>query len=155
MSAALSLGLARFELSKTAVLLVALTQIFMLAPGVARAASIPWQSDYRDALQESASRRLPVLVVIGARWCRYCRTMQSETFCNPAVTARITSHFIPLLIDADEQEELVEKFKVSAFPTVLIISPERLIVDRYSGFQSAAQLDRRLACYRTAAAKPR
>src|SRR5262245_36807490 len=145
MSTARIPGPVRFELSKTATLLVALAQMFVLAPGVVQAAPIAWKCDYREALEESASRRLPVLVVIGARWFRHCRKMQAETFCNPAVAARIADHFVPLLIDADQQGELVEKLKVSAFPTVLIISPEWMIVGRYSGFQSATQLNARLA----------
>jgi hypothetical protein len=149
MSAARFLGPVRFEFPKTATL-VALAQILVLAPGVVQAAPIAWKCDYREALEESASRRLPVFVVIGARWCRHCRKMQAETLCNAAVAARIAEHFIPLLIDADQQGELVEKLKVSAFPTVLIISPERMIIGRHSGFQSAAQLNARLASYETA-----
>ena len=146
MSTARSLGPVRLEFLKTATLIVALAQILVLASGVVKAAPpIPWKCDYREALEESASRRLPVLVVIGARWCRHCRRMQAETFCNPTVAARIANHFVALLIDADQQGELVEKLKVSAFPTVLIISPERMIIRRYSGFQSAAQLNARLA----------
>ena len=154
MSTARIPGRAPFELSKTAALLVAVVQMLVLAPGDVRAAPIAWKCDYREALEESASRRLPVLVVFGARWCRYCRKMQAETFANPAVTARLADQFIPLYIDADAQGELVEKFKVSALPTVVIISPERMIVDRCSGFQSAAQLEKRLACYKTTVAKP-
>src|SRR5262245_5659527 len=149
MSTARFLGPARFELPKTATLIVALAQILVLAPGVVQAAPIAWKCNYREALEESASRRLPVLVVIGAHWCRHCRKMQVETFCNPAVVARVADNFIPLLIDADQQGELVEKLKVSAFPTVLIISPERMIIGRYSGFQSATQLNARLASYQT------
>src|SRR5262245_31228866 len=147
MSTARIPGPVRFELSKTATLLVVLAQMFVLAPGVVQAAPIVWKCNYREALEESAARRLPVLVAIGARWCRHCRKMQAETFCNPAVAERIADHFVPLLIDADQQGELVEKLKVSAFPTVLIISPERMIIGRYSGFQSAAQLNARLATY--------
>ena len=154
MSTARFPGPGPFELPRTAALLVAFTQMLMLAPGDVRAAPLAWQTDYREALQDSASRRLPVLVVFGARWCRYCRKMQAETFANPAVTARLADQFIPLYIDADAQGELVEKFKVSALPTVVIISPERMIVDRCSGFQSAAQLEKRLACYKTTVAKP-
>ncbi len=140
--------------SKAAPVLVALIQSLVLAPGPVRAAPIAWRCDYGEALRESASRRLPVIVVIGARWCRYCRKMQAETFCNPAVAARIADHFVPLLIDADQQGELVEKFKVSALPTVVVISPERMIVARYPGFQSASRLNQHLARYTNTTAKP-
>ncbi len=154
MSAARFLGRASFALSRAAALLVVLTQVLLLAPGVTLAAPIAWKGNYREALQESAFRRLPILVVIGARWCKYCRKMQAETFCNPAVAARIADHFVPLLIDADQQGELVEKFKVSALPTVMVITPERMIVARYSGFQSASRLNQHLARYTNTMANP-
>jgi len=150
MSATRSPGRARTGFHKSAALLLALAQIFAVAPGISQAAPLAWKCNYREALEESAARRMPVFVVIGARWCRFCRRMEAETLCNPAVTARIADRFVPLRIDADEQGELVEKFKVSSFPTVLIVSPERMIVARYSGFQSAAQLTARLSSYQVA-----
>jgi len=150
MSAARFPGRARPRFEKSAALLVALAQIYAFAPGTSQAAPVAWKCNYREALEESSARRMPVLVVIGARWCRYCRRMEAETLCHPEVMARIADRFVPLRIDADEQGELVEKFKVSSFPTVLIVSPERMIVARYSGFQSAAQLTARLASYQAA-----
>jgi len=76
--------------------------------------------------------------------------MLNQTFPNPAVAARINSQFIPVRVDADEQPQLLQSLKVDAMPTLLVISPERRIISRMTGFQSAAQLDARLAAFKPA-----
>ena len=60
----------------------------------------------------------------------------------------MNSQFIPVLLDADEQAAVVQKLGVDSFPTVLVISPENKIVGRFTGFQTAPQLQSRLAAFR-------
>jgi thioredoxin-like negative regulator of GroEL len=110
----------------------------------------------RDELAErirSSETGQYCLVLIGARWCGSCRKMQVETFANPDVAARINQQFVPVLIDADEQAAVVQRLMVDAFPTVLVISPAQRIIGRFAGFQTASQLDARLASFRPAAVK--
>jgi hypothetical protein len=125
----------------------------------AQAAGIAWQKDIQQALRESARQRRPVLVLVDARWCGACRRMLQQTFPDPALVARISSQFIPVRIDADEQPALVQSLKVGSMPTVLVISPDRRVIGRMTGYQSAAQLDGWLARFKpaqpTAAPKPR
>jgi thioredoxin-like negative regulator of GroEL len=59
------------------------------------------------------------------------------------------------LLDADEQADLVQKLKVDAMPTVLVISPERRIVGRFTGYQSAAQLAAYLAPFQRTGSPPK
>jgi len=126
---------------------VALAAMFVTA--AAHAAPIAWHKDLSGASRESKERQKPLLVVVGARWCGYCRKMQTETFPDSSVTARVNQQFVPVLIDADQQAALVRKLKVDAFPTILVISPEQRIIGRFAGFQSASQLDTRLASFTT------
>jgi thioredoxin-like negative regulator of GroEL len=122
--------------------------VFLAVPcfaGAARAAPIAWQKDIRMALRTSSEEGKPLMVMVGAGWCGYCYKMLQQTFPDPALALRVNGQFVPVLIDADEQAELVQKLRVDAMPTVLVISPERRIVGRFAGFQTAAQLAARLA----------
>jgi len=76
--------------------------------------------------------------------------MHAETFPNPAVAARVNSQFVPVLLDAEAQAADVKRLGVDAFPTVLVVSPEEKVVGRMTGFQSASQLNARLASYQPA-----
>lgn len=125
-----------------------------LSTTTTEAAQIAWHNDLQAAARQSAAQHKPLLVVVGARWCGPCHKMQSETFPNPAVAARISRNFIPVKIDADAQAAAVAKLQVDSFPTVLVISPEGRVVGRMTGFQSAAQLDARLASYQPSSVPP-
>jgi hypothetical protein len=76
--------------------------------------------------------------------------MHAETFPNPALAARVNSQFVPVLLDADAQANDVKQLGVDAFPTVLVVSPEQKVMGRLTGFQSASQLNARLASYQSA-----
>ena len=106
-----------------------------------------------EAIRESAKQHKPMLIMVGAEWCGYCHKMLDETFRNPAVATRIKAQFIPVLIDADEQAAYVEKLNVAAMPTVLIVTSDQHVIGRITGFQSAAQLDARLASFKTTVPK--
>jgi|SRR5579872_2707495 len=120
------------------------------APG----AEIAWYKSPQIAARESASRKKPLLVMISARWCGPCHKMLQQTFPQPALANRINSQFIPLLVDADEQPGLIQKLNVEATPTVLVMDANQKVISRMTGFQSAAQLDSRLAAFKPVASRP-
>lgn len=124
-----------------AILLVAMLS------SAAQAVGIAWHGNLQEAAQLAAAQHKPMLVMVKARWCGPCHKMLEQTFSNPAVAARINSQFVPVLLDADDHAAAVQSFGVDAMPTVLIISPERKVMGRFTGFQSAAQLGARLAAF--------
>jgi hypothetical protein len=73
--------------------------------------------------------------------------MLKQTFPDAGLASRVAGHFVPVLIDADEHAALVKSLGIEAMPTVLVVSPDRKIAGRFTGFQTAAQLDARLAAY--------
>ena len=127
--------------------------IALLSATAAHGAEIAWHKELPVAIRESAKQHKPMLIMVGAEWCGYCHKMQVETFRNPAVATRIKAQFIPLLIDADEQAALVETLNVASMPTVLVVTSDRQVIGRITDFQSAAQLDTRLASFQTTAPK--
>lgn len=130
-----------------AVLVVALS-----SPG--KAAEIGWRRDLAASYREAATRDRPLLVVVGASWCGYCRQLHDQTLRNAALASRINEQFLPVLIDADEQPVVTQQLQVEMLPAVLVISPERRILNRSTGFQTVAQLDARLAQFKSAKPTP-
>lgn len=118
-----------------------------IVPAPASAAGIVWRTRFEEAAQEAAAHHKPMLVMVKARWCGPCHKMLNQTFPDAGLASRVAGHFVPVLIDADEHAALVKSLGVEAMPTVLVVSPERKIAGRFTGFQTAAQLDARLAAY--------
>ena len=128
--------------------LVAFLVAAILAVKPADAAPIAWaQRTFRGRCGNRPGCTKPVLVSVGHCSVGRAAKMHSETFPNAAFAAQVNSQFIPVLIDADEQPAVVQKLGVDSFPTVLVISPEQKIVGRFTGFQTAPQLQSRLAAF--------
>jgi thiol-disulfide isomerase/thioredoxin len=118
-----------------------------VAVNQADAAGIVWRTRFDEAAQEAAAQHKPMLVMVKARWCGPCHKMLKQTFPDAGLASRVAGHFVPVLIDADENPALVKSLGIEAMPTVLVVSPERKIAGRFTGFQTAAQLHARLAAY--------
>ena len=132
---------------KIAVVLFLLS-VFAIPMSSADAAAIKWQPNWRAATISAAREQKPILVMVSASWCGPCRRMLEQSFTDPRVVARVNSKFVPVIIDADDDSALLERWEVDATPTVLILDPQRRILSRQAGFQTAAQLDARLAAIR-------
>src|SRR5262245_49130184 len=123
--------------------------VAVAAPGrPAWSSEISWRTDAAASVREAAASGTPVLPTVNARWCGPCHKMLRQSFPDPAVSARVNTGFIPLLVDADEQPALIQKLNINAFPTMLVLDANQRVVERVTGFQSAAQLNARLAAYR-------
>lgn len=102
--------------------------------------AIRWRSSYGKAHKEAAEKGQPLLVEFTATWCGACQKMQRQTFGDPKVVTLVQSGFVPLAIDADRHSDLVRGFRIEAFPTTLVVSPELKILKRMSGYQSSTTL---------------
>ncbi|HAD60712.1 MAG TPA: hypothetical protein DCG12_15820 [Planctomycetaceae bacterium] len=105
-----------------------------------RPVTVSWQTDLQRALHLAERTGRPVLIRITAPWCGHCERMKRDTFTDPRIVHDINTGFIPVTIDAEEQAALVERMGVSTLPTMLVISPERRVIGRSTGYQSVSQL---------------
>ena len=86
------------------------------------------------ALAEKSNR--PVLAFFTATWCHFCHEMAQDAFTNPQVVAQ-SRGFVCVLIDADEQKTLCDKYQLKGYPTILFFSPRGVLINRVVGKQSA------------------
>ncbi|MBX7136239.1 MAG: thioredoxin family protein [Fimbriimonadaceae bacterium] len=105
MTYGLKLRIAISHASIHSVLAVLLVSVLQASPAVAQ--EIAWRTDVDEAMSESAREDKPMLVMVSASWCGYCRKMLRQTFPDPAVSTRVNSQFNPVLIDADREQALV------------------------------------------------
>ncbi len=105
------------------------------------ASEVKWNQDFRQATQISAEQKKPMLVMVSAKWCGYCQKMLNTTFRDQKVIGHLNECFVPVYIDADKHEDLVEQLGVEGLPTMVILSPDRKVVKKVSGYLSASQLD--------------
>jgi thiol:disulfide interchange protein len=97
----------------------------------------------------------PILYEFSAEWCGPCRILEREVFMDAALAAKINDRYIAVkVIDRQREEghnepavqQLMDRFRINAFPTVVIATPDGQPRDKVLGYQGrdkfAAFIDR-------------
>jgi Thioredoxin-related protein len=95
--------------------------------------SLSWKRDYKAALAEAESTGKPLfLFFTGSDWCSWCKKLESEVFQRPEFAQALSDKFIFVELDFPrgsaansfkaQNDELQKKFKVTGFPTIVIVS---------------------------------
>jgi YHS domain-containing protein/thioredoxin-related protein len=116
----------------------------LVAASQAEAAQpLKWHTNLRDAARESQRSQKPMLIEISATWCGYCKKMK-ETFNDEKIARHVSGCFVPVLIDADENQQLVEAVGADSLPTTVIVSPDFRLLKKITGYYTPRQLDAKL-----------
>lgn len=108
-------------------------------------------SGCRPGGDRSASREdRPELLYFRAPWCLACRALEAQGFSDGLVAEKIRSHYSCWVIDGFSDanrsgkflQGLAERFRVRAYPTLVIASPEGQELRRLEGFPGLYELRR-------------
>lgn len=83
---------------------------------------MPWRSWSREAFVEAAAARRPVLLSVGASWCRWSAEMQRTTYADPMVRDLVAQRFIPIWVDADRRPDVNERYNLGGWPTTVFLT---------------------------------
>ncbi len=107
-------------------------------PAVARGL-LHFSESYQQGLSEAERENKPLLLFFTAQWCHYCHQMAGEAFTNPQVVG-LSEKFVCVLVDADSAPDVCQHFHVSAYPTVLFVSPQGVALNRIEGKRPGHQV---------------
>lgn len=108
----------------------------------AAASEIAWRhGDVADALAEAREQNKPVILYWGAVWCPPCNQMKTTLFRDPGFIAK-TRGFVPVYLDGDTKgaQQWGERFGVSGYPTVVVLSPRGEEITRIASATMANEL---------------
>lgn len=125
----------------------------MTAPGVQGdgeiVSAVKWfEGDLEGALAAAKAESKLVFMDVGAYWCPPCRELEEEVFTRADVGAALTAKYVALHVDAEKGEgpELVARYKVQAYPTLLVLDASGVekgrLVDAMAPEELLASLDK-------------
>ena len=107
-----------------------------LSAGVSKQ-PIVWKDYSEDLHQKALAEGKGVFIDFESKiWCAACREMEEITYPHPDVVNSLEP-FVMMKVDVDKHphsESLQKKFKVVGIPTVILINPLGVEVDRIIGF---------------------
>ncbi len=97
--------------------------------------TLNWNTDLNSAFSTAQSTNKLVLVDFYAPWCTYCKQMDEKTFSDPRVQQKLSSNYVLVKINGDQNPDLVQKYQVYGYPTILILDSSENVVKNISGYQ--------------------
>jgi len=79
-----------------------------------------------QAIKKAKKQGKPIFIDIFATWCGPCKTLSKTTFKDADLGAFMNEHFINIKLDGELEDgaELMEKFDLGAYPTMLFLSAD-------------------------------
>ena len=99
------------------------------APGIA------WfKGDVDAAFKSAQATRKPVLLYWGAQWCPPCKQLKSAVFSRPDFIEK-SKLFVAVYLDGDlpDAQKWGDVFRVTGYPTVVVLKPDRTEITRVAG----------------------
>jgi tetratricopeptide (TPR) repeat protein len=80
-----------------------------------------------------------VFVDVGAYWCPPCHQLDEEVFVRPEVGEFLGQHYVAVHLDAEKGEgpDIVDQYKVQAYPTMLVLESSGIEKGRLVDFLPA------------------
>jgi len=98
--------------------------------------SIEWQDWNDETFDRALKEDKPVLLTIFASWCRWCRTMDQESFSNSEVIALVNKHYIPIRVDKDRRPDVNSRYNMGGWPSVSFLTPEGNVITGGTFFET-------------------
>ncbi len=108
---------------------------------------VPWDQagDFASALARAKKAKKLVFVDFYATWCGPCKMMDRTVYSDSAV-AKAAAHFVNRKVDAEKGEgiTLAQRYKIDAYPTLVIVDATGKEVARETGYRPADRFRRYL-----------
>ncbi|MFO0914513.1 MAG: HEAT repeat domain-containing protein [Pirellulales bacterium] len=94
--------------------------------------------DYQQAIERAQLVGRPVVVILGAEWCTWCRKLDEDL--KTAAAEPILRQWIVVHVDVDQQPEVAERLEVNALPGLRILSAVQTVAASRDGYLEPAEL---------------
>ncbi len=106
---------------------------------------LPWQSNLNNCKISAKQKHKLIIVDVYTDNCHWCNRLEHETFQNPGVVSELGDRFIWLKLNARISAAELKPYKVSGYPTVLVLDAQGKVVTSVSGYLPPEQFVEKMA----------
>jgi thiol-disulfide isomerase/thioredoxin len=100
---------------------------------------VPFGNDFEAAVAMARSKESRMLIDFEATWCGPCHTMDELVYTSADVVSA-ASGIVCVKVDGDIRKDLVEKYSVGAYPTMILMGADGKEVRRAVGYRSVKEM---------------
>lgn len=100
------------------------------------------EQDWQKAIESARAQHKIIFLDAYASWCGPCKMLKRTSFRDQKVADYFNTHFINVAIDMEKGigPELLNKYEVSAYPTLLLLDENGTVLRKSVGYLNASQL---------------
>ena len=91
--------------------------------------------NFKTACATASQTKRIVLVDFYTTWCGPCKMLDEKTWKDAKVRQWLTQTAVCRKIDAEKQTALASRYKINAYPTILLLRPDGTEIDRLIGYR--------------------
>jgi thiol-disulfide isomerase/thioredoxin len=95
--------------------------------------------NYQESLKQAKEQDKLLFIDFETIWCGPCKTMDEYVYTADR-TVEAFRNILAIKVDGDENRELVKKFDIKAYPTMIILSSKGKILGKRVGYQSVEDI---------------
>ena len=93
---------------------------------------------FEAACQAASAEKKIVFIDFFTSWCGPCKELDKTTWLDAAVGTLLRDKAVALKIDAEKEgKDLARRYKINAYPTLLLLQPDGTELDRIVGYRPA------------------
>ena len=102
-----------------------------------------WHKSVIEGFAVAKKKNIPVLIDLYADWCTYCKVLEKEIFPAKEVSA-LLNQFVTIRINGEEYPNLMERYKVKGFPTILFLDKNGYYLSMLTGLPTKDMIIKRI-----------
>jgi len=85
---------------------------------------IEWREWNDDAFAAARASGRPILLLLKASWCRFCRELEEGVLRDPALVDAVLRLYVPIRVDKDRRPDVNQRYFLGGWPTLAFLTPD-------------------------------
>ena len=94
---------------------------------------------FEAAAAKAATEQKIVFIDFFTTWCAPCKMLDTTTWQDAKVIALLRAKAVALKLDAEQEKDLAARYKIGAYPSLLLLKPDGTEIDRIVGYRDATK----------------
>jgi FKBP-type peptidyl-prolyl cis-trans isomerase 2 len=105
--------------------------------------TVQWLEGLDQALAEAKTADKPVVLVLYADWCGFCKKLFNETVVDPRVKV-LKDRFVWVKVNSEKEKELYQRYGQQGYPLTVLLKADGTVAEKIDGFRDGAAFSKLL-----------